>query len=300
MDRSGLVTPKLDEGGLVSPSCRAKAASAAVEVLRRRKRLGNYSGRRRLAACRCLIKSKSVGRDSVRAVTRSRWGSTGTVHTSVRYKCQFSLLKLSFFVLARIMSTWCRAPPALSTHKSAFAAASISMQQFHQTRFIRKTFCQRLIERCQTASMLPGLCQTFPCPSGFFDYGEKGLCPLNTEMDADEEFLFRICDSRRDLRASPDSVAAGRAVLQSVRITHIREDFFAQRNTRKQYQQLIYLCALCVFLAKKSSRKNIVKKKRRKSQTSQDKAVATNYHSHQTSGKNQNREYFTVFFGRVF
>jgi hypothetical protein len=25
----------------------------------------NYSGRRRLAACRCLIKSKSVGRDSV-------------------------------------------------------------------------------------------------------------------------------------------------------------------------------------------------------------------------------------------
>ena len=33
------------------------------------------------------------------------------------------------------------------------------MQQFHQTRFIRKTFCQRLIERCQTESMLPGLCQ---------------------------------------------------------------------------------------------------------------------------------------------
>ena len=28
--------------------------------------------------------------------------------------------------------------------------ASISMQQFHQTRFVRKTFCQRLIERCQT------------------------------------------------------------------------------------------------------------------------------------------------------
>jgi len=31
-----------------------------------------------------------------------------------------------------------------------------SMQQFHQTRFVRKTFCQRLIERCQTESMLPG------------------------------------------------------------------------------------------------------------------------------------------------
>jgi hypothetical protein len=41
----------------------------------------------------------------------------------------------------------------------------------------------------------------------------KGLCPQNTQMDADEEFLFRICDNRRDLRASPDSVAAGRAVF---------------------------------------------------------------------------------------
>lgn len=30
------------------------------------------------------------------------------------------------------------------------------MQQFHQTRFIRKTFCQRSIESCQTESMLPG------------------------------------------------------------------------------------------------------------------------------------------------
>jgi hypothetical protein len=42
---------------------------------------------------------------------------------------------------------------------------------------------------------------------------------------------------------------------------------------------------------------NNVKKKRRKSQPSQDKAVATNQNRHQTSGKNQNREYFTVFFG---
>jgi len=45
------------------------------------------------------------------------------------------------------------------------------------------------------------------------------------------------------------------------------------------------------------STRSIVKKKRRKSQTSQDKAVATNYHSRQTSGKNQNPEYFTVFLG---
>jgi hypothetical protein len=43
------------------------------------------------------------------------------------------------------------------------------------------------------------------------------------------------------------------------------------------------------------STRSIVKKKRRKPQTSQDKAVATNYHSRQTSGKNQNREYFTFF-----
>jgi hypothetical protein len=43
--------------------------------------------------------------------------------------------------------------------------------------------------------------------------------------------------------------------------------------------------------------RNIVKKKRRKSQISQHKAVATNQNRHPTSGKNQNREYFTVFFG---
>jgi hypothetical protein len=43
------------------------------------------------------------------------------------------------------------------------------------------------------------------------------------------------------------------------------------------------------------STRSIVKKNRRKPQTSQDKAVATNYHSPQTSGKNQNREYFDVF-----
>jgi len=43
------------------------------------------------------------------------------------------------------------------------------------------------------------------------------------------------------------------------------------------------------------STRSIVKKKRRKPQTSQDKAVATNYHSRQASGKNRNREYFDVF-----
>ena len=43
------------------------------------------------------------------------------------------------------------------------------------------------------------------------------------------------------------------------------------------------------------STRSIVKKKRRKPQTSQDKAVATNYHSRQTSGKNQNRN-ISLFF----
>jgi hypothetical protein len=45
------------------------------------------------------------------------------------------------------------------------------------------------------------------------DTTKKGLCPQNTQMDADEEFLFRICVNRRVLRASPDSVAAGCAVV---------------------------------------------------------------------------------------
>jgi hypothetical protein len=31
-----------------------------------------------------------------------------------------------------------------------------SAQQLHQPRSIRKTFCQRLIKRCQADSMLPG------------------------------------------------------------------------------------------------------------------------------------------------
>jgi hypothetical protein len=48
------------------------------------------------------------------------------------------------------------------------------------------------------------------------------------------------------------------------------------------------------------STRSIVKKKRRKPQTSQDKAVATNYHSRQTSGKNQNHEFFAVFFGGLY
>jgi len=63
----------------------------------------------------------------------------------------------------------------LRSSTNCFAAASISMHQFHQTRFIRKTFCQRLIERCQTASMLPGLCQTFLCHLHFSSTGKKAF-----------------------------------------------------------------------------------------------------------------------------
>jgi hypothetical protein len=48
------------------------------------------------------------------------------------------------------------------------------------------------------------------------------------------------------------------------------------------------------------STRSIVKKNRCIPQTSQDKAVATNYHSRQTSWKNQNLENFNVFFGAGF
>jgi hypothetical protein len=43
------------------------------------------------------------------------------------------------------------------------------------------------------------------------------------------------------------------------------------------------------------STRSIVKKNRRKPQTSQDKAVATNYHSRQTSGKTKTVN-FSLFF----
>src|SRR5208282_817365 len=104
---------------------------------------------------------------------------------------------------------------------------------------------------------------------GFFQHGKKGLCPQTTQNDAETEMeiLFLFCVNRRVLRASPDPVAAGRAVLS---------------------------------VAKNVSTRSIVKKKRRKPQTSQDKAVATNYHIRQTSGKNQNREFFTIHFHDFF
>jgi hypothetical protein len=60
------------------------------------------------------------------------------------------------------------------------------------------------------------------------------------------------------------------------------------------------LAALGSLWQQKLSTRSIVKKKRRKPQTSQDKAVATNYHSRQTSGKNQSREFFTIHFHNFF
>jgi hypothetical protein len=94
------------------------------------------------------------------------------------------------------------------------------------------------------------------------------------------------------LRANPDSVAApprcapcGKMIPWFPRFSII---FPGIREILK---------SVVKSFRKRLSTRNNVKKKRRKPQTSQDKAVATNYHSRQTSGKNQNREYFTVFFG---
>ncbi len=86
-------------------------------------------------------------------------------------RCQ--TVYLHYFVQAGVRSQ--HFSMLLRSSTNCFAAASISMQHFHQTRFIRKTFCQRLIERCQTASMLPGLCQTLLCHLDFSSTGKKAF-----------------------------------------------------------------------------------------------------------------------------
>jgi hypothetical protein len=63
---------------------------------------------------------------------------------------------------------------------------------------------------------------------------------------------------------------------------------------------VLHLKGFSGFLNASLSTRSIVKKNRRKPQTSQDKAVATNYHSHQASGENQIREYFPVFWAIKF
>jgi hypothetical protein len=44
-------------------------------------------------------------------------------------------------------------------------------------------------------------------------FDSNTVCLAEFLVKADEKYLFRICVNRRDLRASPDSVAAGRAVV---------------------------------------------------------------------------------------
>ncbi len=142
----------------------------------------------------------------------------------------------------------CRSPRRweclLCSSRNCFAAASISMQQFHQTRFIRKTFCRRLIERCQTESMLPGHCQTFSAIWILRVWEKRPLPAEHGYVDADEEFLFRICVNRRVLRASPDSVAAGRAVLSVAKWlstrNNVRKNGASHKHHKiKQLQQII-------------------------------------------------------------
>jgi hypothetical protein len=82
--------------------------------------------------------------------------------------------------------------------RNCFAAASISMQQFHQPRFIRKTFSQRLIQRCQTWWRKAEGWSVYTVHMAIF-YG-----PQNTQNDAETEteILFLFCVNLGILRAN--------------------------------------------------------------------------------------------------
>jgi hypothetical protein len=115
-----------------------------------------------------------------------------------------------------------------------------------------------------------------PFPAG----GRKknAIYPHITQMNADEEFpdrrerrkpgkklcslclllfkgVFRICVNLRDLRATPNPVAALRAALQSVRIAHFREDFttdfrikrisFEQKGTKGTKGNPVFVAFVC-------------------------------------------------------
>ena len=132
----------------------------------------------------------------------------------------------------------------LRSSRNCFAAASISMRQFHQTRFVRKTFCRRLIEHCQTESMLPGLCQTFLCHLDFLSTGKKGFARriqrwTQLKNSHSESALIGV------LRASPDSVAAGRAGVFAA-TKNCQQEVLSRKNGAsrkhhkiKQLQQII-------------------------------------------------------------
>jgi hypothetical protein len=79
---------------------------------------------------------------------------------------------------------------------------------FHPQNFLPAV--DRALPDCiHVAGPLPNI----PLPSGFFQHGKKGLCPQTTQNDAETEMeiLFLFCVNLRILRASRDSVAAGRA-----------------------------------------------------------------------------------------
>ncbi len=61
---------------------------------------------------------------------------------------------------------------------------------------------------------------------------KKGLCPPNTQMNADEEFLFRICVIRRVLRASLGGRERGRGSVPSM------STFSLPRPARSVHQQI--------------------------------------------------------------
>ncbi len=136
--------------------------------------------------------------------------------------------------ICRAIPGECPAPPALSTQKCTHKCVSGNAKK--RVRGMRRRVCSfiplPIIPLPPPA--FPGFTSIFIFGGGVSraglqyvrvthigeDYfladakhGKKGLCPLNTLMEADEEFLFRICVNRRDLRASPDSVAAGCAVV---------------------------------------------------------------------------------------
>jgi hypothetical protein len=73
--------------------------------------------------------------------------------------------------------------------------ASISMQQFHQTRFIHKTLCQRGIEGCQTKSMLSG--ERDEIAVGDLIRAGHQFCPhhaVGATQVVGDEFMARVGD----------------------------------------------------------------------------------------------------------
>jgi hypothetical protein len=73
-------------------------------------------------------------------------------------------------------------------HRRIHFNAAVPPDPFHPQYFL-PAVDRALLGCIHAAWPLPNI----PLPSGFFEYGKKGLCPQISQMDADEEFLFRIC-----------------------------------------------------------------------------------------------------------